>query len=174
MDSRTTLPAARKHNLIIKELQNETLVYDRDRDEAHCLNITAGLVWKHCDGKTNVEEIAKAVGAETQTVPDDRIVWLALEELAKFSLLTVRPESHAHVAGINRRQLVRRIGVAALALPAIISISAPTAQAQVSCPAAPPLPDDCPCTSSAQCQTGCCRVVAGNQICKAGVGGCIP
>ena len=174
MDSPNTLPTARKDNLIIKELENETLVYDRDRDEAHCLNITAGLVWKHCDGKTSIEEIAKSVGAETQTAPNDHLVWLALEELEKFSLLTVRPDSPPHLAVINRRQLVRRIGFAALALPAIISISAPTAQAQVSCSVGPPFPDDCPCTSSTQCVTGCCRVVAGNQICKAGVGGCIP
>jgi hypothetical protein len=31
-------PTARKDQLIVKELDDETLVYDLERDEAHCLN----------------------------------------------------------------------------------------------------------------------------------------
>lgn len=41
-------PKARKERLVIKELANETLVYDEINHKAHCLNSTAGRVWKFC------------------------------------------------------------------------------------------------------------------------------
>ena len=47
MISTAALPRARKDGLVIKELVNETLVYDLERDEAQCLNQTAPLVWKY-------------------------------------------------------------------------------------------------------------------------------
>ena len=48
------LPAARTSGLVVRELAEETLVYDEERHRAHCLNRTAALVWRHCDGKTPV------------------------------------------------------------------------------------------------------------------------
>src|SRR3989442_15786012 len=78
-DSVPKFPRARKDQLIVKEVDGEVLVYDLRCDKAHCLNSTAGLVWKYCDGKSGVAEIAKSLGDETQTVVDDRIVLLALD-----------------------------------------------------------------------------------------------
>ena len=60
----THTPTARRDRLIVRELENETLVYDQANDEAHCLNQTAALVWKHCDGRTTVDEIVTSLGAE--------------------------------------------------------------------------------------------------------------
>ena len=37
MKSAARLPQARTDNLVIRELDDETLVYDMERDEAHCL-----------------------------------------------------------------------------------------------------------------------------------------
>ena len=125
-------PRARKDQLIVKELDGEVLVYDLIRDKAHCLNSTAGLVWKCCDGKSSVSEIAKSIADETQTAVDDRIVWLALDQLERFRLLEDVPIKPAYLAGVNRRELMRRIGIGALALPLVISIIAPTALAQAS------------------------------------------
>jgi len=59
MKSTATLPRARKDGLVIKELVNETLVYDLERDEAHCLNQTAALVWK-----TTVAKMAGFLGEQ--------------------------------------------------------------------------------------------------------------
>ncbi|MDQ5844969.1 MAG: PqqD family protein, partial [Acidobacteriota bacterium] len=53
------LPLARQSSLIVKELEDETLVYDQETDQAHCLNETAALVWKNCDGRNSVNEIAR-------------------------------------------------------------------------------------------------------------------
>jgi hypothetical protein len=42
-------PKARKERLVVKELAQETLVYDENNHKAHCLNPTAALVWKFCE-----------------------------------------------------------------------------------------------------------------------------
>ena len=57
------LPRARQASLIIKEVDDETLIYDLETDKAHCLNSTASRVWKSCDGRTSVAEIAGHGGA---------------------------------------------------------------------------------------------------------------
>ena len=46
MNSQAILPAAREEGLIIQEMADEVLVYDRERYKAHCLNQTAALVWR--------------------------------------------------------------------------------------------------------------------------------
>ncbi len=45
------LPRARKEGLLIQELPEEVLVFDLSTAKAHCLNHTAALVWRRCDGK---------------------------------------------------------------------------------------------------------------------------
>ena len=123
-------PLARQASLIVKELPDETLVYDQETDKAHCLNQTAASVWKNCDGQSDVGEIAARLGAEANTKVDESVVWLALDQLQKFKLLDEAPVKPAHFAGISRRQVMARLGIAAVALPAIISIVSPVAYAQ--------------------------------------------
>src|SRR6266536_4274689 len=57
-------PKARKAELIVREFADELLVYDKKRHEAHCLNRTAAVIWKHCDGRTSVAEIAQHLAHE--------------------------------------------------------------------------------------------------------------
>jgi hypothetical protein len=151
MESLNHLPKARKDNLIVKEMDDETLVYDRVTDKAHCLNKTAALVWQRCDGQSGVSEIARSLSADTKTPADDAIVWVALDQLQKFNLLEAALPLPKHLAGMNRRQLVRNVGFAALAIPIIVSIAAPSAQAQASKVA----PGGC-CTTNADCQSNSC------------------
>ena len=61
----------------MREIDGETLVYDRSRHAASCLNELAARVWRECDGETSVAEIAAALGE------DERAVWLALHQLTK-------------------------------------------------------------------------------------------
>ena len=58
------LPRIRKQKLIVDELPDEVLVYDLDRHKAHCLNSTAAMVWRRCDGKTRPAEIARRLQGE--------------------------------------------------------------------------------------------------------------
>src|SRR3977135_2058703 len=110
-----SIPRARRDGLVIQELPDEVLVYDRDRDKAHCLNQTAALVWKYCDGETNVASIAQRLGRDLKTTPvDEKIVWYALDQLSKDHLLEESVVPPTLLAGMSRREMVRVLGVAAV------------------------------------------------------------
>ena len=46
-----TTPKAKTERLIVREIDGETLVYDRSRAAASCLNEFAARVWRECDGE---------------------------------------------------------------------------------------------------------------------------
>ena len=143
------VPAARKEGLVVKELANEVLVYDLDRHKAHCLNQPAAKIWKLCDGQTTLPEITLKLNDELGLAVGEEVVLFALEQLGTARLLqepVVRP---AVKTGISRRQAIQRLGLAAVAVPLVTSLLAPTAQAHTSCNT---------CISSLDCagQTGVC------------------
>ncbi len=157
------LPRARQASLIVKEVDDETLIYDMETDQAHCLNDTAARIWKRCDGQTSVSQIAEGLGTEGRTSVDENVVWLALDQLEKFKLLEQRIEKPAAFqTGISRRQAVRAFGMGALALPMITSIIAPTAsQAQ----SVIPIGGCCVNPSDCGCQTCCESPREGDPAC---------
>ena len=53
------IPQARQEGLIVQELSEEVLVYDQQRHQAHCLNQTAAVVWRQCDGRRGAQEVAR-------------------------------------------------------------------------------------------------------------------
>ena len=114
-------PKRRRQGIRVEEFQNEVLVYDLDRHDAHCLNGIAVSVWQLADGTLSVEEIAARIdGAGTEA--DEAVVWRALEELEKASLLdTALPTD---TVTMSRRQIVGRLGWAA-AIPFVLSIAVP-------------------------------------------------
>lgn len=143
------LPQARTSGLIIEELPDEVLVYDSERDNAMCLNHTAASVWKHCDGQTSPASLARLVEKEFRTTGGDEVVALALEQLEKSHLLTEK--SVAHLSGISRRDLVRRVGIAAALVPVITLIIVPSAKAGATCRA-----DGSACGVDADCCSNNC------------------
>ena len=148
----TRLPRARKNELVTREVAGEMLVYDRHSDKAHCLNSTAALVWAHCNGKTTVAEMARLLSGEMKTPVADEVVWLALTQLEKSSLLQEPWPKQAKIDQMSRRAMVKRLGIAAaVAVPLVTSIIAPTAAAAASC-----LPVSAPCTTNAQCCSNNC------------------
>lgn len=151
------LPSARKSKLVVRELAEEVLVYDEETHRAHCLNRTAALVWKQCDGKTPVTRIAERVGEQLLSEASDDLVWLALDQLAEFDLLAGPPRPTAQNS-ISRRKMLRRLGLAAaVALPLVTSIVSPTpAQAQ-SCSSGVICTEDTDCPPDHTCSFGCCE-----------------
>jgi hypothetical protein len=147
------VPRARTEGLVIQELPDEVLVYDRDRDKAHCLNQSAALVWRYCDGKTTVTNMAKRLEHDLKTGRvDEKVVWYALSQLSKDHLLEEELAPPALLAGMSRREMVRVLGVAAVvAIPLVTSIVAPTPAQASTC-----LNSGSPCSSSAQCCSGNC------------------
>lgn len=130
------LPAARESRLLVRELAEEVLVYDEEGHRAHCLNRTAALVWRACDGGTPVPRIAERVGAQLSAHVSEEVVWLALEQLGEFDLLATNATRAPQPASlISRRRMLRRLGVAAaVSLPLITSVVSPTAaEAQSPC-----------------------------------------
>ena len=148
------MPEARREGLVVQEMSEEVLVYDRERNKAHCLNRTAALVWSHCDGNKSVAEMARAIAEETNAPVDEDLIWLGVEQLSKMHLLRERAMMPEHKTGLSRREVIRRIGLtAAVALPVVTSIVAPTAAQAANCFASGQA-----CTTSAQCCSGICNV----------------
>ncbi|MGZ8847663.1 MAG: PqqD family protein [Pyrinomonadaceae bacterium] len=149
MESAARLPYARTDNLVIRQLDDETLVYDMVRDEAHCLNQTAALVWRHCDGKTTARRAARSLGKELDTAVDADLIWLAVKQLQRFHLVEGAKKSPS----VSRRDLVLKYAPLALALPVIISIVAPRPVEAASC-SGPCAQNECPggCTCNGQNQ----------------------
>jgi|SRR5882724_5279061 len=146
------LPRSRTDNLVIRELDDETLVYDMERDQAHCLNQTAALVWEQCDGQTTAAQAAHSLQGKLDASVDTDLVWLAVKQLQRFHLV----ESNGKPPSVSRRDLVLKYAPTALALPVIMSISAPTPAGTTSC-----IPcvytSDCPQGQGLFCNgSGCC------------------
>jgi len=144
-------PTARKNGLVVQEIPNEVLVYDLDSNKAHCLNKTAGIVWKSCDGANSVSDIARLVTAELGEQVNDDFVWLAIDQLSENDLL--EQELKSAFAGESRRDVLKKIGLASVvALPVIASLVAPTSiMADVSCSCT----SDTNCAAPANCPRTC-------------------
>jgi hypothetical protein len=100
MKDAARLPRARTDNLVIRELDDETLVYDKQRDKAHCLNQTAALVWEQCDGKTTVAQVARSLQSKLSVPVDSDVIWLAIKQLQRFHLV----ESNEKFPAVSRRK----------------------------------------------------------------------
>ena len=165
-------PEKRREGLVVTELQDEVLVYDLDRHRAHCLNPAAASVFRRCDGRTTVREIAVELHANGSIRASEAAVWLALERLDKAHLLEVKLPASSDAPELSRRELIRRAAVlSGLLLPAVTSVMAPTpAEAAATCVnncAAPNKPFGTPCSSTAPANCLCTCDGAGNCV-----GGC--
>ena len=125
-------PVARQHSLVTLDVADETLVYDLQTNKAHCLNHSAAIIWKLCDGTNDIGAIARRFEADTHSgkVTDD-FVWLALSQLDDNRLLdsVLPPRSTAR----SRRQLLKTIGYASAALPMIASLVVQSRSGSLSC-----------------------------------------
>ena len=122
-------PNARKEELVVQAVGDETIVYDERRSHVHRLNRTAALVWSRCDGRHTVADLQAVLQGETDSLVTEDIVWLALDRLEKEQLLAeplVRP---AEAARITRRDVLRKAALAGgltLMIPVVQSMVAPT------------------------------------------------
>jgi hypothetical protein len=127
------VPKARADGLLVQELMDEVVVYDLDRHRSHCLNRTAALIWRHCDGSTSVAEMARRLQQDSGVPVDEEAVWLALDRLSKAYLLQERVRHPAWGDRTTRRTIIRRLAaVGAVAL--VSSVVAPGASAAGSVP----------------------------------------
>jgi len=151
-------PQARQSQLVVREIDDEVLVYDLERDTALCLNQTAATVWKSCNGERTVGEITALVTLSLGFDVDEQVVWYALDQLSKDHLLEESAVPTENSSGLTRRQLLKRVSVVAAAVPVITAITAPTAWAVNSCqPMGPCTRGQICCSNQAGCpQSGMC------------------
>jgi hypothetical protein len=118
------LPRARQDDLLVDTVGEELLLYDQNTHTAHCLSPVAACVWRHCDGKRDVTELAELAGASENLVAD------ALHELREKDLLDAEPQPmKSAVPGMSRREAIVRIGrvgAGAAAASMIVSATAAT------------------------------------------------
>ncbi len=150
-------PVARTENLLVEEVEGEVVLYDLDRDKAHCLNGAAAEVWRLCDGERTPKEMAEAMDDGGNGLAED-VVWQGLSQLHRKGLLASPQRLPQH---ISRRELVQKASLwtaaGVLAIPTIKSIVAPTPAHAASL-----APDTCcqyqSCTDT---QVGCQTCVSG-------------
>jgi len=116
-------PKARKNHLLVHQVDDEIVVYDKTQKRAHRLNNTATRVWRLLDGNRTTGEVADVLDL------DESVVTLSVDHLANAHLL-----ESSEPLSVSRRNALRRIASAAAVgflLPAVTSIAAPfAAQAQ--------------------------------------------
>ena|SRR2546421_7947806 len=87
------LPSAREKGLVVQDLSDVLLVYDQDRHKIHHLNPTIAFVWRHCDGRTEVDEVARLLENKLDVASGEEAVQSALGQLEKNHLLQ-KPTRH--------------------------------------------------------------------------------
>jgi hypothetical protein len=138
-------PKARQSGLVIQEMPDEVLVYDLETNKAHCLNQSAAMIWKSCDGTNSVEDIVREFESTGAGRVSEDFVWLAIDQLSENRLLD--GEVAPRFSGQSRRQVLKTIGLASMvAVPVIASLVAPpNVLANTSCS----------CSSNGDCIAGC-------------------
>ena len=155
-----TRPVARTEEIIVEELDSDLIIYDTKSNRAHALNPLAARIWKHCDGQRTVSDLKDLFAAET---PDNAVVNCLLQ-LKRLHLLNPGSIVSGDLTALSRRQLLRKVAIgaaaAAVMVPMVTSILAPSAMATASCQAI-----------NATCTGGkpCCPPL----VCSATTGKCI-
>jgi hypothetical protein len=121
-------PVARQDGLVVRELPDETLVYDLRANKAHCLNRAAALVWRLCDGRASLAKLAAALREELGVPDGEAAARLALQQLSRRGLLENPAEPESAEGRIGRREALRKLAVLG-ALPIVMTVAARHASA---------------------------------------------
>jgi Coenzyme PQQ synthesis protein D (PqqD) len=123
-------PRKTEIDMIAEEVHSEVVLYDKQRNRAHCLNRTAAFVREQCDGNTPVGEIVARAQAQLELPEAEGVVMLTLKGLSKAGLIEGDLALDANGSGFTRREVARKVllvGASPLVLPFVSSILAPTA-----------------------------------------------
>jgi hypothetical protein len=164
--SAITRPVARAEGLLVESVGDETVVYDLDTKEAHCLKSLAAAVFMYADGKRTAADIAELAAYRMGTPVTEAEVADAVTQLESCALLDAGPLLIRD--GVSRREFGARAAKIAgvmTATPLIASVMAPAASAALSqiptgecCGHAP---DTCT-GGNPLCESGhCCQNVGG-------------
>lgn len=115
------LPEARTAGIVVQYLGEEILIYDLTINQVFCLNKTLSVVYQACDGITFFDELKRRFNFT------DELIFLALDELKKYGLIEKSASICLPLTQPTRREIIKSIGLTAIAVPLIASVIAPTA-----------------------------------------------
>jgi hypothetical protein len=124
-------PKARTEQIVVKELGDETLLYDTRGNKLHSLNRVAAFVWQNCDGNNSLEQIAQVIEEKLHLSANEASVALAVEQLSTRNLLAEKVKAATPAVKKHRREMLKVL-TSALSIPVIASILAPEARAAAS------------------------------------------
>lgn len=110
---------------LVQEFENELIVYDQDEHKVYHLNAAAAEAWRLCEECNSISELTQKLAKKTGLPADEEVAFLALSELRDAQLIEGSLGGGERV--ISRRQLNESLGRAAIALPAVVAMLAPTA-----------------------------------------------
>jgi hypothetical protein len=117
-------PKARSKDLVVQNILSETLIYDLANHQAHCLNETAAFIWRNCSGDASVDNLVRLAESEFGGPVHVDVITLALTQFNDHKLLIEDVPVGRPL--LNRRQAIKKIGLAsAIALPVIASLATP-------------------------------------------------
>jgi hypothetical protein len=163
--SQKTRALARSEGLLVEHLNDETVVFDTETRQAHCLAPLAAVVFAHADGRTSTEGLAGIASERLGETIEPWQVDDAVEELQQSGLLAISaPRSQD---GTTRRQMLKKSAVTGgvvFAAPLITSVVPPASAAggSATCGAVPGEPGPtvlcCPCTTNSTANKDeCCQ-----------------
>lgn len=149
-------PTARSDGLLVEHVDAETVVYDSEGKQAHCLSPLAASVFARSDGRTSIPELARLASSDLNESVSVEHASEAVRQLEKLGLMVVPAAKY-----FSRRTMVRKgaaVGAAVLAAPLVLTVG--TAQAQAANCNGSCFPFN-RCTQFTDSQCTCvCRVVA--------------
>ncbi len=130
-------PKARDEDIVIQEVLDELLIYDKQRHQLYALNPIVAWLWQRLDGQADTQELA---GHLSQQFPElagqaEHLLWATLQRLDEKHLLAQRVREQIPPQLETRRTMLKRMGLALALLPVVTTLAAPSpAQAQTLSP----------------------------------------
>jgi len=124
----------RSADLVVADMADELVVFDERTKEAHALNASSAAVWRAIERPSSVSEIVRGLASTFGADSADEAVRLALRDFAKLGLLDDTTGQGAVSGAVSRRQILRRLVAAGVAVPVIASVKVTHAFAAVTSP----------------------------------------
>lgn len=139
-------PKFRTNEIVMQEVDEETLVYDLVSNKAHKLSETLTIIWKHCDRETSVIDLSNILSDKLKMKINEDFIILAISELEKAELFS-KSLNFDHEK-ISRRKILCKYELPTILMPLVVSIVAPQISQVADFSGA--------CSSPAQCCNGRC------------------
>ncbi len=81
----------RNENIILRDLEDGTILLDVATERTHILNLYASYVWEYCDSQRSVQEIIEIIKEELKELKENhsKEIISTLEQFAKEGILVL-------------------------------------------------------------------------------------